>query len=426
MRRVNVASIRNTAVNLCLLLVSGMVGLALCEVSLRLFYPKYQHLTEARFQSDTIRLLARTPNHRDWMGHPDISGSPHPLYHNNFALRQHRDFSEADLAAATNIGIFGDSFVENIFMAAQYSFTEPLDHLLNQGQKRFNVLNFGVHGYGPGQSLLHYQHFHYAEDLDHVLFVYSENDLRELYIHGLFHLDEAGHLVRNEMIRSSWGTSLLRGLHILYLALDVSGRLSSVMAETMTNTTDLKRGFEERCQDERRQTVRRAIRDVRLTDNDPKNGLEFFRLLIRHWKHVAAYNGSTFSVVLLPKRPEPVIADLLEAEDVESIDLYDCFGRHDPVHNDREWVNSPYRFRNDSHWNEAGNRLAAICLYRVLEEKMEVSRLSEGELRDAIFRYYAAFEGRISTESRGQGGGGEGRSPRRRQPRFGRNTWHLR
>ena len=168
------------AVNLGLLLVSCAVGLALCEASLRLFYPKYRDLAEALFRSDTMRIWARTPDSRDWRFHPDTP-MPHSLYHNNHALRQHRDFSAAGLAAATNIGFFGDSFTENSRMAAQYSFTEPLDYLLNQRGGRFNVLNFGVSGYGPGQSLLHYEHFRSTEDLDHVLYVYCENDLLNIY-----------------------------------------------------------------------------------------------------------------------------------------------------------------------------------------------------------------------------------------------------
>ena len=134
---------RNLFANVCLVLVSCVVGLALCEVSLRLFYPKYRHLADAQFRRDAERIYSRPPHQRSYVAHPD-TGSSHPFYHNNPALRQHRNFSEADLASSINIGIFGDSYVENIRMAAQYSFTEPLDYLLNQHGEPFNVLNFGV------------------------------------------------------------------------------------------------------------------------------------------------------------------------------------------------------------------------------------------------------------------------------------------
>ena len=363
---------RNLFANLCLLLVSCVVGLCLCEVSLRLFYPKYRHVAESQFHSDAMRIWANIPNFRYLRTHPDIL-VPHSLYYNNLALRQHRNFNEADLASAINIGVFGDSFVENVFMAAPYSFTEPLDYLLNQRRQSFNVLNFGVGGYGPGQSFLHYEHFRYAEDLDHVFFVYCQNDLWDLRTRGLFHLDDAGQLVQNEGIRGTWWAPLLRRFHTPYLILDVSGRWSSF---------------------HRRRLGR-----------DRQNSPAIFRQLIRRWKDLAEDHGSTFSVVLLPTQPEPVISDLLTAEGVEVIDLYACFGDMDPAHPQRPWSQSPYRFKNDSHWNEAGNRWAAVCLSRVLEEKRGLPKWSEEDLWEALFDYYAAFGDEIPLKVAREGKG---------------------
>ena len=362
----------NRLAGLCLLLGSCAVGLLLCEVSLQLFYPKYRPLVEAQFRLDARRLFDRIPDSRDMQTHPDTV-VPHAVHHNNLALRQHRNFSEADLASAINIGVFGDSFVENTRLPVPYSFTEPLDYLLNQRRQSFNVLNFGVDGYGPGQSFLHYEHFRSAEHLDHVFFVYCHNDLKDLSATGLFHLDDAGQLVRNEGIRETWWAPLLRRLHTPYLILDVSGRWSSFLRRRL--------GY------------------------DQQNSLAIFRQLIRRWKSLAEHHGSTFSVVLLPNGPEPVISDLLTAEGVEVIDLYACFGDMDPAHPQRPWSQSPYRFKNDSHWNEAGNRWAAVCLYRVLEEKRGLPKWSEEDLWEALFDYYAAFEGGPSLKA---GGGAEG------------------
>ena len=393
---------RNLFANLCLLLVSCGAGLALCEVSLRIFYPKYRHLAEVPFRSDAMRIWAREPHSRDWRTHPDTS-TLHFLSHNNLALRQHRNFSAADLAAATNIGVFGDSFTENTGLPVQYSFTEPLDYLLNLGGERFNVLNFGVYGYGPDQSLLHYEHFRYVEDLNHVLYVYYVNDLANILETGLFHLDDTGRLIRNETIRSSWWMPFIRRLYISYLVLDASGRLSSAFGERTVDTVSLMHGGERLWFSEWR-ALRRSF-SRRLDDSDEKNRREIFRQLIRRWKHLVEHNGSTFSVVLLPSLPpERAIVDLLHAEDVEIIDLYACFGAADPAHPQRSWPSSPYRFKNDEHWNEAGNWLAAGCLYRVLEEKMGLPHLSEGRLQEALSKYYAAFGDEIPPK--GLGGGG--------------------
>ena len=369
--RVTGASIAKTSVNLCLLLASCAAGLFLCELSLRLFYPKYRDLAEAPFRRDESRIWARMPNARNLWLHPDTR-SLHALFHNNFGLRQHRNFSAADLASAINVGVFGDSFVENVRMDAPYSFTEPLDWLLNQGARRFNVLNFGVEGYDPGQSFLHHEHFRYADDLDYVFFVYCSNDLREILQTELFHLDSEGRLVRNEA-KSSWWVRFISELHVSYLVLDVIE--NDRFSETFP--------FNENPKTFRRRSPGQA--------HDVEESLAIFQRLVRRWKRVVEENGGRFVVVMLPDSPaDPRITTLLEEEDVEAIDLYDCFRDYDDDH--RQWRRSPYRFRRDNHWNENGNRLAAVCLHRFLEREARLPA-SEDAPGEALHQYYSAFGG---------------------------------
>ena len=308
--------------NLCLLLVACVVGLVLCEGSLRLFYPKYAPLAEVRARFDTLRLWARIANDRASYLHPD-TGSTHAWHHNNLGLRQHRNFSAAELAAVTNIGVFGDSFVENVRMDAPYSLTEPLDYLLNQSGRRFNVLNFGVDGYGPGQSLLHYEHFRYAEDLAHIFYVYCANDLENIAETGLFDLDEAGRLVQHEATRSFWWVTRMGRLHLPYLILDATGRLSSYVEERARHDKRMR----ERLEAERRN-------DESFWKRHEKR-LAIFRGLMRRWKQLVEHNGGQFHVVLLPEydpAASPRVPAILRQEDIATINLYDCFGAYDAEH----------------------------------------------------------------------------------------------
>ena len=375
--------LRKTLANICLLLASCAAGLFMCELSLRLFYPKYRDLAETPFHPEAARIWARIPNARNWWVHPDTR-LPHALHHNNFGLRQHRNFSAADLSSAINVGVFGDSFVENIRMDAPYSFTEPLDWLLNQSPRRFNVLNFGVEGYGPGQSFLHHEHFRYADDLDYVFFVYVRNDLANIHATGLFDLDEAGRLVRYEARRSSWWVRFVSGLHVSYLTLDGIGRSffrnpeASLLRERRSRRMNL------------------APSKMISKAGALEKSTAIFRRLVRRWKRVVeeGEGEGRFVTVLLPESlADPHIMTLLREEDVETIDLYDCFRAHDDDHLRRGWGPSPYRFRNDSHWNENGNRLAAVCLYRFLEKEMRFRRVPEDALRKALHRFYSAFGG---------------------------------
>ena len=413
---------RNPFTNLGLLLASCVVGLSLCEVSLRLFHPKYRHLAEVRFASSAMRIWTRMPNQRDHKAHPDTY-LLHSFHHNNLALRQHRDFTEADLASATNIGVFGDSFVENIRMAAQDSFTEPLDYLLNQSGKPFNVLNFGVHVYGPGQSLLHYENFRYVDDLDYVLFVYCENDIRNIHETGLFRLDEAGRLTRHEAIRSAWWVRLISRLHISYLILDASGRLSLEELQKLLSKDTLdehQRGKDVGGGPWRQEHVEHSFYRGKMDDKEFKSSVAVFQRILRRWKELVENAGRVFSVVLLPITPiNPDVVTVLLEEDIKVFDLYDCFGAHDPAHTARPWRDSPYRFKYDGHWNEAGNQLAAVCLYRFLEEEMGLPALSEERLGEALGSYYSAV---VEGGTPRIPGGGQTSLPTRPSV-FGRNTW---
>lgn len=374
---------RPCLINLCLLLVSCAIGLSLCEVSLRLFYPRYRDLAEAQFvEKDALRIWASKPNSRNSHVHPDTRLS-HTLLHNNFGLRQHREFEKTDLAVATNVGFFGDSFTANIRMAAPYSFTEPLDYLLNLRRERFNVLNFGADGYGTGQSFLHYEHFLFAEDLDHVLYVHHNTDLRELHVNGLFHLDDESRLVQVEPVGRFRG--LVSKFHVTYLVLDAIGR-TPFMVETLKH-------FNRVTGDTR--PIVRGFAGQELARDDLQISLDIFRQLIRRWKNLVEDNGGNFYIVFLPARPPQSfpVYDLIQAEGIEEIDLYTCFNDVDPAHSQTSRRESPYTFKNDRHWNEAGNSLAAICLYRALEVKMGSPVLSENELQEAVSRYYAAFGG---------------------------------
>ena len=378
--------------NAALLLASCLAGLLLCEAGLRLFHPKYAYLAEAPFIRDPNLLRMRIPDNRSFSGHPD-TGARHPFFHNNLGLRQHRDFSAEDLENSVNIGFFGDSFTENTRIKAQFSFTEPLDYLLNIGQERgtkgggVNVLNFGVNGYATAQSLLRYELLDFREALDHVFYIYCENDLLDDLASGLFRLDDAGQLTRGEA--PSGRFSLVSKLHLPYLVLDAGGRLPAHLEEMEIEVRQLKHKLVQRREDYKAQGLQMGA-------------FPLFRQLLRRWKKAVESNGASFRLLWLPRKnydPASGVAAIVEQEGVETLSLRDCFGARDPAHLRTPWAHSPYRFERDEHWNEAGNRLAAVCLHRVLESDLGLPRLSDEDVALALRRYYSAFETPASPDS---------------------------
>ena len=360
--------------NLGLVLASCVVVLLLAEAGLRLIHPKYEHLAQATTVRDQGRFMPE-PGYRRGRRHPD-TGEWHTILVNNLGLRQHRDFTAAALKSSVNIGFFGDSFTDNVNMAAEFSFTEPLDYLLNvereKAQPSFNVLNFGHGGWGTAQSMQRYEMSGLRGRVDHVYYVYFRNDVVENVTWGLskgegyrppwrFRLDDRGQLERVEAGRGrGFALALLSKLHLSYLALDATSGLSEHV------------GW--------------------LWYDPPPGAFGVFRQLLRRFKEVVEADGARFRLVWLPLYIDPDVAAIVAEEGVESVSLMDCFAEHDPAHPRTDWLSSPYRFKNDWHWNEAGNRLAAMCLHRFLERQLGLPPLSDEAVEVALGRYYSTFE----------------------------------
>ena len=357
-----------------------LLALLLCEAALRLFLPKYRDVAEGRgLQPDDLRLWAASPNMRYWRVNP-ATKRPHPFHTNNFGMRQHRNFSDADILSATTVGVFGDSFVRGSYLDAPYVFTEPLDYLLNLDGD-FTVLNFGMGGYGPAQSYFAYRSFHARGDLDYVLFVYfGGNDMDALVRNRLFELDDDGRLRQREARGSAWWVPFASRMHLTYLALDATGRLGpyiSSAAEELRRSRDAW-------------THRYEGKDI--PDDLFEQGLEVFGQLIRRWRREVEESGGRFFVVLLPTQPDyPRVRPVLEEAGVGVVDLNACYARRDEGHRERDWQESPYRLRNDGHWNELGNQLAAACLDERLRREAGMPAMAETVREAALAEYYAAF-----------------------------------
>ena len=379
--------------NLLLFAISLIVSIAVLEAGLRLFYPRYENAANVQFQYDSIRISSRPPNTRRISHHPD-NGEPHAVIYNNLGLRQHRDFDPTELSQAINVGFFGDSYTENVGLPGPYSFTEPLDFLLNAGpnqaKQRFNVLNFGHSGYGTGQAYINYLYPETPAKIDHVFYVACNNDLRNLYEHNLFYLDDNGVLQRNRALEPPWLIRAISRLHATYLALDVYYRLFPRKNDWEPLTARL---LQERRMDKAvRKRTHSPIADgiestfvageesVELTDS-----VKLFRAILRAWKEETERRGQTFHVVILPHpvdRKLPIFID----PDMDVVNLYELFAATMGTYNYSTWF-----FKDDGHWAEAGNQMAAIQLYKLLEQETGSTAMSDEQIKQQLYRYYQAM-----------------------------------
>ena len=340
-----------TAANLLLALASLAAGVALCEAALRVFHPRYEYAA-----GPPQREYDRSSKHR----HPN-TGEQHLVVYNNLGSRQHRDFSEGDLAQGVNLAFFGDSFTENIYLPVQYSFTEVLDFLLNHRSTppppqhpRINVLNFGQNGKGPAQQYRLYRSLAVKRRLRHVFYVHCENDVDDLRHAALHDLPGVAGIVRKAL--SPWLRALSR-LHLTYLALDAWQRLG---------LDDLTPGY------------------LHMSEPDALAAMDG---LLRMWRQEVEANGGAFHVVLLPTPDGDRWFRKTEAlASWDVVDLAECFDERIPNYSYADW-----RFEADWHWNEAGNMVAAHCLYRHLEGILGLPARADADLARTRGAYYRAF-----------------------------------
>ena len=366
-KRKNPPHTRAVAWNSLLVVLSLAAGLAVCEAALRLADTRYEQAAEPPLRN------YHWPN---MSPHPDTR-TEHTVLYNRFGNRQHRDFSKRDMETGVHIAFFGDSFTENPYVPVQYTFAEVLDHMLNaQARKAPNepregravapaphaavhVHNFGARGTGPDSQYLRYRGFAHKERLRHVFYVHCRNDFADLQRSGVYALNATGDLVRRMRRPSADWLRLLSGLRLTYLALDVWQRLAG--------------------------TDDGAVRSPRQDPHDERDLV--FEALLSRWRDEAETSGSAFHIVLLPqpgtagqyhRRVRPGLFHIF--------DLRDCFEDEIPGYVWEDW-----RFRSDGHWNEAGQMVAAHCLYRFLEGRLGLQRASHEELALVRYAYYRAF-----------------------------------
>ena len=389
-------TVARRASTVVLSLLSLLGALVVCEAALRLFHPKYEDVAQSqRYQADESRIWAPIPNTSRYKAHPD-TGRRHPVIYNEFGSRQHRRFDVDALKDAENIAFFGDSFVENTGIEAQYSFTEVLDFLLNHGaaegrpshgdHSAFNVLNFGVDGYGPGQEFVWYRQFPHSEDLDHVFYVFCDNDINNFHHHHLFSLDESGDLVPNVAVTRGLLTTALSRFHLTYLVLDFAQRLDLMDRPTVPTPvmTGPPPGQIEPIHKINERILMRKQHGAAPSEDALDNSVAAFQALLLHWRGVVESHGGEFHVVVPPYMNRESVQGVFPTQ-LEVSYLLECFIDEIPQFHYSDW-----RFRTDAHWNEAGNMVAAHCLYRLLEESGDLPLLSEAALANARHKYYSA------------------------------------
>ena len=354
-----------------------LAAIAIWEAALRAFFPNVGVAEGRHYQADASRLWVRKPNSVHVETHPH-SHALIPVVYNAFGMRQSREFDAEALGDATNVAFFGDSFLENVHIRSAHSFTESLDFILNlHDGGAFNVLNFGVGGYGPGQQYVWYRQFEHRDELDYVVYVFNANDIEDFHRHGLFSLDESGHLVANTAHQPSSWESLLSRLHLTFMELENVEKniwgTSPAYVRPVRSLLEIKQ-----------RVMRRRQEGSAFSGDALDDGIAAFQALLMRWRHEVEAHGGKFHVALLPDIPKEWMQETIPAA-IAIVDLHGCFSEAIPNYSFQS-----VRFDKDPHWNEKGNMVAAHCLHRFLEQETGLPPLSDDVLAQARYEFYRA------------------------------------
>jgi hypothetical protein len=377
---------------LSLAVVSLILVLGVFEAALRLTAPRFEYPAASLFEANSFRIWERPPNSSDSRAHP-VTGVRHPIIYNNLALRQNRDIPPQKQAGETRIGFFGDSFTENLRIPGPLQFTEVLDFLLTHQEGSFTVLNFGVAGYGTDQSYLYYRDAEVAKDLDHVFYVFHWNDVLNLYQNDLFELTSSGDLHQKLARETPWWRRTLARFYTTYLILEATQRLMSSPSESegVPQSSRSSRSAEERGHSERRRERLRDDLASHLLD-DARSGshseraqpyVALLRRIVREWRELAERRGAHFHIVITPNKWNCDFRWIFEGDD-HVVDLEEAFRSHG--------LGLSWKFKQDSHWNELGNQLAAVHLLKYLERADGMPPLSRDQISSQLFVFYDAFD----------------------------------
>ncbi len=178
--------LKNLAINLGLTVSTLIFSIAVGEIALRI--AKIETPPPPREDSNQELLYTVKDPYRGWAGNPNSKsfwtgeGIPSEIKMNSGGFRDY-ERSTTKLENGLRIALLGDSFTEAIHVNLEDTYGAIMEEKLQQcpvlKDRKVEVMNFGVQGYGTAQELMTLRHnvWDYAPDLV-ILAFYSGNDLR--------------------------------------------------------------------------------------------------------------------------------------------------------------------------------------------------------------------------------------------------------
>jgi hypothetical protein len=366
--------------------ISLAIAVSIFELYLRYYDKRYQNIAAVKLFEHYERIFSTKGNTQFEYKHPD-KNKKHLVKINNVGGRQSRNFkiSKGD---NIRIGIFGDSFVANYGMENQYSLTEPLDYLLNLNKDHnYQVINFGVNGYGTDQEYFHYLE-HENLDLDIVIVIMYANDIKNIYANKLFEVNKEGELKIKPTKHYNYN-DYINKLHISYYIIELYNKIKIKMPVNLEEII----------------YIFNPSTSIEIKTNEPLPGeisynfyhniydkhVEKTKILLESilsaFNNKVKDNNGTFLISYTPFNPGSSYFRKLKNK-FKLIDIEEHLEKRNLNIND-------IKFKNDGHWNELANKHAAIAIYKYLIKTNLVNHDDNLNIDRELHDYYDAFNKKL-------------------------------
>ena len=365
--------------NLALFFMAIIFSFAFAETLLRLFLP--QNLNYTIF--DKNLMYKHIPNFEFEYSRQEFKSI---IKFNSNGLRDFEYGYEKD-KNKYRILILGDSFPEALQVNLNESFSKILENNLNDKNKKYEVINTGIGGYGTENELLFFEYEGIRYEPDLVILVFAMNDIDDNLLSPLITLEDS-RLSKNIPVKASLPKKLMlycsRYIHMCALS-------QKVLLQGLKGNELIRIIFDKLRISTRGNNKKIALKsslDTYLKQNSEifDKGLNETFLAISELNKITKKNNMSFVILLMPSR-EQVDSGLykkflhehnLNEGDVDVIKVQKFVTKFanskniamvDPLNFLKERnANNSFYFNMDGHLNRAGHEAIADFLYKELEK----------------------------------------------------------
>ena len=330
--------------NMCLLVISIGLSFLLCEIMVRKFFPQP---IEPRFVHDGgFGVRDNEPHvhaHHSSPGDYEVDIST-----NSDGLRGSKDFDHTTPPGTHRIAILGDSFAFGYGCNDSEVVSGVLERTLNErpgGKDKWEVLNFGVSGYGQSEELLLYRHKTRRYKPDTVILFYFDNDIGNNVVADTFSVGRDGRIEETgkSFLPGTAAQQWMYTLHPLRWILENSQVLSLIRNRLSALIQDY------------------LLHHVGLRSYNEANayGVALTRALLLELRREVENDGANFIVVIIPNNDDPSISNFpFGPAESRTLGMSIADGR--------DFVDKSDYYTRDGHWRPSGHRKAAMALTPML------------------------------------------------------------